>query len=268
MLTFVHLSDSHLHPDRSYSKRYSRLSPLAGAEAVVRAIQALPVRPAFVLHTGDVTNDLKGADNVLVRRVFDPLGLPMYYLAGNHDDSEALQRVVMGTDALKRYLYYDFEAQGVQMACLDSNGKTTDEGQPVPEPGGYLPAEQLDWLRAIAQADDARPLIVAVHHNPIASGIPWMDGWMRLLNGEALHEALLPARHRLRVVLFGHIHMPLDIVRDGILYSAAASTWCQFQGYPGVAQDDVVEDKESPIGFSLVHVHAGGVTIRRHSVLP
>lgn len=144
MLTFVHLSDSHLHPDRSYTKRYSSLSPLAGAEAVVRAIQALPLRPHFVLHTGDVVDDLSPEEYGLVRQVFDPLDLPIYYLAGNHDDAAALQSVVMGTDALKRYLYYDFEAQGVQIVCLDSNARQSDDGQPVQPPAGYLPPNR--WI--------------------------------------------------------------------------------------------------------------------------
>ncbi|MCS6835524.1 MAG: metallophosphoesterase [Anaerolineae bacterium] len=270
MLTFVHISDSHLHPDRSFTKRYSSVSPLVGAEAIVRAIQALPLRPAFVLHTGDVVNDLSPDEYDLVRQVFDPLDLPVYYLAGNHDDATVLQSVAMGTDALRRYLYYDFEVQGVQIVCLDSNARESDDGQPIQPPTGYLPAQQMDWLRGIVQTEDERPLIVAVHHNPVASGIPWLDGDMRLVNGDALHEALLPARRRLRAVLFGHVHMPIEMVRDGILYSAAASTWCQFQGYPGVGEglDSVAQDEQSPIGFSIVHVHARGATIRRHNVLP
>jgi Icc protein len=266
MLTFIHITDTHLHPDPNYKKHYSSFSPLAGSQAVIRAIQSLPFKADFVLHTGDVTHDLKGEDCRIVNEVFAPLDLPIYYVAGNHDDAESLQTVIMGTDALQKHPHYELEIKGVQIVCLDSNAKTTGNGARIASPAGYIPEAQIEWLEGITASTDPRPLIVAVHHNPVISGVPWLDTVMRLVNGADLHRALLPARDRLRGVFYGHTHMPMDIYRDGILYSAGASAWCQFQAYPGVEIDGILEDKGALPGFSVVTVGEHGTTIRRHTV--
>lgn len=266
MLTFIHITDTHLHPDPDYKKRYASFSPLKGTQAVVHAIQSLPFQADFVLHTGDVTHDLKGDDCRVVNQVFAPLNLPIYYVAGNHDDAESLQTVIMGTDALQKHPHYELEVNGVQIVCLDSNARTSGNGTPIASPAGYIPEAQIAWLSELAMRPDPRPLVVAVHHNPVPSGVPWLDTWMRLVNGADLHRALLPARQRLRGVFYGHTHMPMDIYKDGILYSAGASAWCQFQAYPGVDMDDVYEDKGALPGFSVVTVGEHGTTIRRHTV--
>jgi Icc protein len=104
-------------------------------------------------------------------------------------------------------------------------------------------------------------LIVAVHHNLLPTGIPWLDDFMRTTNGEAVHAALLPARHRLRGVFFGHVHQPLDMLRDGILYASAPSSWCQYHAYPD--QADTIEDAASGPGFNIVTVTDDQTYVRR-----
>ena len=104
---------------------------------------------------------------------------------------------------------------GVQFLLLDSSVPAVDEHY------GQLEPEQLAWLEQRCAADDPRPLVVALHHNPLSLVVTWLEG-IALRNGEALHEVLLLARNRLRCVFYGHIHESVLTLRDGIPYQSGA----------------------------------------------
>ena len=258
LLTFVHLSDTHIHHDLDYSKPYADVTSYEGAVALTKAVNDLPFRPDFVLHTGDVAYN---PDPEAYKTCLDILGeikFPVYYVAGNHDDSVSLQRHLLHRDEPRRTFHYAFETNGVQIVVLDSNG-------PTDPPAGLLDDYQLEWVAGLCAADDDRPLIVAVHHNPLPVDVPWLDDYMALRNGDLLHEALLPARHRMRGVFFGHVHQNVDIYRDGILYCSTLSSWTQFQAYPGMTI--TTSDRGAEPGFSVVMVSAEQTFIRRYRFL-
>jgi Icc protein len=184
--------------------------------------------------------------------------LPIYYVVGNHDHAASVQRVLMGRATATVPLHYETDIKGVQLVVVDSNG-------PATIPAGNITAEQLVWLEEICTRADDRPLLIATHHNVVPYGIPWLDGFMRTNNGEAFHDIVLQAKHRLRGVFHGHIHQCIDVVRDGVLYSAAASPWCQFSGYPTPDNTDITEDRTALPGFSVVSLTREQLYIRRHS---
>ena len=262
VLRFVHISDTHINPDENYIKDYAQYTPIIGARALVDAVNALPFTPDFILHTGDVAYDPDPSVYDAVAEVMRGFNAPVYYLAGNHDHPRALQRWLMGRegDDLPAYVFYEFETKGVQIACLDSNGPHDPN-----TPSGFVPEEQLEWLDGICSSDNEQPLVIAVHHNVIPMGVPWLDNWMRIENGEDFHRILTRAAHRIRGVFFGHIHQNIDVYRDGILYSAAASSWCQFMAYPMPENDRVIPDPTTPPGFSVVTVSEDRTFIRRHT---
>ncbi|MBZ0278510.1 MAG: metallophosphoesterase [Anaerolineae bacterium] len=254
LLNFIHISDTHISPDPDYNRENSHHSAQEGARALVRELQNLPFKPDFVLHTGDVAYDPVPEAYEVCRDILGGIPYPIYYLAGNHDDPAALQRTLMRREDAVLPFHYALEINGVVIACLDSNG----QAEP---PRGYVSGEQLAWLEGICAADDDRPLVVAVHHNVLPVGIPWLDEFMPITNGEDVHRALLPGKDRLRGVFHGHIHQNTDVLRDGILYSSAASSWCQFHAWPGMV--DTNADRDSDPGYSIVTVTRDRTYIRR-----
>src|SRR5690606_29784611 len=129
-------------------------------------------------------------------------------------------RVFLQRSEIQPTWHYSFEVNGVQVIGLDSTG-------PAEPPSGTISEEQFSWLRGITESGDSHPLVIGVHHNTLAVGTPWLDSFARMANGNELHDALLPARHRIRGVFFGHIHQNTQTLRDGILYSSALSSWYQ-----------------------------------------
>lgn len=260
LLKFVHISDTHLTPDMSYIKDYARFTPLTGYQAMVESINALPFTPDFILHTGDVAYDPEPEIYDFIRTELDALKAPVIAIAGNHDHQHALQRSVMDVpeDQLQANYHHELELNGVQILLVDSNA-------PERLPAGRVPDEQLDWLRERCTADDPRPLVVAVHHNVLPVGVPWLDDWMRMTNGTDFHAAVKPAAARMRGVFHGHIHQNIDTYADGVLYSAASSSWSQFMSYPIPENDRISPDFITPPGYSVVTVTEQRTYIRRHT---
>jgi 3',5'-cyclic-AMP phosphodiesterase len=122
-------------------------------------------------------------------------------------------------------LSYSFNLKGERFLVLD--GRAPDEL----DPHGILPDSQLEWLRREA-ASEGSPLTVFLHFPVVPMNAIWMDANMRLLNWEAVHEALRPAVKRLRGVFHGHIHQSMQTVRDGVGYTAVASSFAQFTAWP------------------------------------
>lgn len=254
LLRFVHISDTHISHDPNYVSDRG-VHPTRNAEALVAQINNLPFKPDFVLHTGDVIYNPDEAAYEKARTVLGQIRYPVHYLAGNHDSSEMLQRVFLQRDTVQPAYHYQFEVNGVQVVCLDSTG-------PATPPSGTVIDDQLAWLRSITESDDPRPLVVAVHHNTLETGVPWLDTFMRMANGDALHAALLPARHRIRGVFYGHIHQNSQTLRDGILYSSVLGSWYQIHSWPGQTETTLEPDAEP--GFNIVTISTDQTHIRNH----
>jgi 3',5'-cyclic AMP phosphodiesterase CpdA len=255
LVRFVHFSDTHLNADPDYTHAEADYTPLQGARELVRQINALPFKPDFVLHGGDVAYDPDESAYHTAREILSEIQFPIHYLVGNHDDRAALQKIAVGrSDILPKY-YYEFDVNGVQFVMLDSNA-------PAPFAGGALGGAQLDWLRGICETVDPRPLVVGVHHNALPIGAPFWDEFMRMTDGEDFHQILLAAQKRLRGVFFGHVHQATDTYRDGILYSSVPSTWYQLHCYPG--QSGILPDIDAEPGFNVVTLTRSQTFIRRH----
>jgi 3',5'-cyclic-AMP phosphodiesterase len=88
------------------------------------------------------------------------------------------------------------QVAGLTVALCDSTIPGQDDG--------WLADETIGWLDAVL--DDARdgPALVAMHHPPVALGIPFVDG-IRQRDGHRLEEVL--RRHpQVVAVLCGHAH--------------------------------------------------------------
>lgn len=256
LLHFVHISDTHISHDPQYQQAELNRSPTPAAEALVEQINNLPFEPAFVLHTGDVTYDPQEPAYELARSILGRIRWPVHYIPGNHDSAEMLQRVFLQRDALQPTWNTSFDVNGVQVVLLDSTG-------PAKPPSGTVSEEQLEWLRGITESGDTHPLVIAVHHNTLATHIPWLDNFMRMANGDALHAALLPARERIRGVFYGHIHQNAQTIRDGILYSSVLSSWYQIHSWPG--QTETMLELDAEPGFNVVTITADQTHIRHHT---
>ena len=256
---FVQISDTHFGPTVDYS-RHGRF-PLPCARRVVEVINNLPVRPEFVVHTGDVVTDPHPAAYRLAAETFSELETPIYYVNGNHDTAADIRHYLeMGpyeqAGRNPERLSYTFEAKGHRFLVLDARGP--DEIDPL----GLMADSQLELLAQETQPEGPS-LSVFVHYPVLPLNSIWMDENMLIINGEQVHQALRPATGRLRGVFHGHVHQHMQTIRDGVVYVSAASVFAQFAAWPNDA--DVRYDPDHRPGFNFVHLLPKQTIVHQHT---
>lgn len=256
---FVHISDTHIGPSMGYT-RHGHAS-LPAAQRLVDLINNLPVRPDFVVHTGDVVTEPDPRSYVLAADTLSRIKAPVYYVNGNHDDARDIRQYLpMGPrqDLFDdpKTLAYTFAYSGYRFLVLDGRGPAEID------PHGVLSEGQLEVVRREAQPEGP-PLAVFVHFPTLPLDSKWHDANMLILNGEALHQVLLPARDRLRGVFSGHVHRPMQTLRDGILYVAVGSAFSQFTAWP--LDEMVGYDADALPAFNFVHLMPQQTIIHQHT---
>lgn len=237
VLSFVHITDTHLGPTLDYE--FYGYHPAAHLRQLIDLINTFPTQPDFVLHTGDLTNDAS-AESYEAALMLRDLKAPLVLVNGNHDERALLRKYFDAPPHTSgdpgAPLDYAFEVKGERFVVLDAHNPAEAR-----DPLGKLRPDQLAWVHSEA-APHGPPLTVCLHYPPFELDSPWLNANMLLLNGDDLHQALLPARDRLRGVFYGHLHRSCQFVRDGILYACAASSvsqyaWRPWQDTPQVDHD-------------------------------
>jgi len=210
--TFLQISDTHVGFDKP-------ANPDARAtfrEAVAKA-KALPVKPAFVLHTGDITHLSKDVEFADAEDIVREIGLPVFHVPGEHDmlDEGAgkayLERHGKGTLGAG---WYSFDHEGVHFVALVNVADLKPGGL------GHLGETQLAWLRDdLAGRSSSAPIVVFAHMPLFEVYAPW--GWGTDDGSQALS---LLRRFGSVTVLNGHIHQVVQKVEGRIRFHTARST--------------------------------------------
>ena len=155
LVTFVHLSDTHLHIDPDYVSEHIDFPAREPVQKLIDAVNALEMDVDFVLHTGDVAHWPETPEHYhTAREILNQIRFPTYYCPGNHDIVTDFQEHFLGIAADDIQPTYDksFDVNGVQVVTLDTHMPVEVESH-----AGYVTAEQLDWLDTICRAKDDRP---------------------------------------------------------------------------------------------------------------
>ena len=260
---FVHISDSHIGPSTDFES--GGRNPYGNLTRLLEAIKALPTRPDFVMHTGDVASGRHATLGdpeayQLASEQFAQLGLPMYYAVGNHDDPSEVLKMKMGErssviEAAEPIVSYSFEFGTERFAVLHSQGPHEEVGA-----GGKLPEGQLEFLEQ--QLADGTTTTVFLHHCPMDIDSAWFKGRVDMVDGMDLHRMLLPYRESIRGVFFGHIHRAAQIVRDGIHYCSVGSPYSGLNYWPDETETDV--DPDSPLPYNFITLTDEATIIKEH----
>jgi 3',5'-cyclic AMP phosphodiesterase CpdA len=230
--SFVQISDSHIGFMKGPYRDVTGTLKLA-----VDRINRLPQRPAFLLHTGDLTHLARANEFDTVAGVLKGVKAEkVHYVPGEHD---------FDTDDNKRYLerfgkgtrgtgWHSFDYKGVHFIGLVNvaNAKSGSSSGL-----GVLGHVQLDWLRKdVAGLAASTPVVVFAHVPLWAVYEKW--GWGTKDAEQAL--ALL-RRFGSLTVLNGHIHQVMQKVEGKVVFHTARSTAFP-QGQPGHGTPGPVRD--------------------------
>ena len=211
--TFAQISDTHV----GFNGEANR-DALGTLRDSIAGLNALEPRPAFVLHTGDLSHGQKpGAFDTLAESLKAVRAEKIFYIPGEHDVA-----IDGGKDYLSRYGAGTYEGQGYQ--SFDYRGVhfvgLVNVLSYKPGVGGALGDAQIGWLRKDLDAQRPSTPIVVFSHVPLWAVYPaW--GWTTA-DGEQVIGML--RRFGSVTALNGHIHQVLQKVEGTITFHSAHST--------------------------------------------
>jgi len=210
--TFLQMSDSHVGFDKAANP-----NALGTLQEAIAKVKALPNKPAFMLHTGDITHLSKPKQFDDAAQVLGSAGLDAHYVPGEHDNLDDVP--------LKSYLerygkntkgtgWYSFDQRGVHFIGLNNVMDLKAGGM------GMLGPEQLAWLADDVKGLSASTPIVVFAHIPLWT-ISKEWGWGTEDSEQALS---MLKRFGSVTVLNGHIHQLMQKVEGNVNFHTARST--------------------------------------------
>ena len=213
-LSFLQISDSHIGFSKEANKDVTETFKIA-----LDRINAMPTQPAFLIHTGDISQLSKPEEFDTFDQVLKSCKTKdVFYVPGEHDvlnDGGKLFR--------DRYLksvegkgsgWYSFNKNGVHFVGLVNVVNLQAGGL------GQLGDEQLEWLEDDVKGLSAETPIVVFAHIPLWAVYPkW--GWGTDNSERALGYL---KRFGSLTVLNGHIHQVLRKVEGNVTFHTAMST--------------------------------------------
>ena len=211
--TFAQISDSHI----GFSRDPNTDTP-GTLKAAMDQVKAL--KPAMILHTGDVSHLSKPAEFDAAAQIVGAGGMDTHYVPGEHDvldeDTKAFGPRFLAKEKppSREALFYSFDQEGVHFIGLNNVTDLKAGGQ------GNHGEVQLAWLEGDLKGRSASQPIVVFAHIPL-----WLVyeqwGWGTSDGARALG---LLARFGSVTVLNGHIHQVIQKVEGHVAFHTARST--------------------------------------------
>jgi 3',5'-cyclic-AMP phosphodiesterase len=211
-LSFVQISDSHMGFNKPANP------DVAGTlKAAVDKINALPIAPELMLHTGDISHLSKPEEFDTVDQILKGASAKdVFFVPGEHDVLDETGKAYLERygKASKGMGWRSFDKKGVHFIGLVNVMNLKAGGL------GSLGREQLEWLEDdVKQLKSSTPIVVFAHIPLWAVYPQW--GWGTEDSAQAL--AYLK-RFGSVTVLNGHIHQIMQKVEGNVTFHTAMST--------------------------------------------
>ena len=239
-ITDIHLGFDPINPDEFNRQRL---------DATVKVLRAIDPAPDLMLVTGDIAND--GDDRQSYARwkkAVAGLSFPIYPLMGNHDSRAPFLELFPETGNADGFIQYAIEDHPLRILVLD----TLEVGRH----GGGFCTKRAAWLRNRLDEAPERPTLIALHHPPISTGIPWLTEdpdapWARRL------EDLIEGRSNIVAMVAGPVHRPIVTRWAGTALLVCPST------APQVALDLTPIDANTPDDRPMIVADPPGFALHR-----
>jgi Icc protein len=251
--TFLQISDTHIG-----FKKPANPDVVATLQETIAKVKALPHKPDFLVHTGDITHLATPEQFDTAQQLLSEIHLPVHFVPGEHDlvngtnPHAYLDRFGRGTIGQG---WYSFDTSGVHFIGLVNVLQLTDHGM------GSLGSEQLEWLKDdVSRLSDSTPIVV-LSHFPLYPLYPqW--GWG---TSDGIRALALLRRFDSVTALNGHIHQVQQKIDGNMVFHAGRST-AYPQPAPGVGPGPgpllvPPEQLRSAIGISSVEVRQSPATL-------
>ena len=232
-MLIAQITDLHIGFDPGNPGEYNTLR----LRSVIERLLSAPNRPDLLLMSGDLAEFGDAASYERLRAVVSACPFPVLPMVGNHDEREALLAAFPGTPSQGGFVHYGVGLPGLRLIVLD----TLEPGRH----GGAFCEARAEWLAAQLAVAPDMPVLIAMHHPPLETGIAWLDGserepWMaRFAETIAGHAQIVG-------IVCGHMHRTIHAALGGVPVTVCSST------APTVGLDLTPLDPRRPDGRAMI----------------
>ena len=199
MTKIIQISDPHIVPlgELAYGQVDTTIYLRKCVETINRILPEIgPVDMAFV--AGDLTDFGTAEEYKRFRDIMASLKIPYRAIPGNHDNVSEMRNSFSDQDWMPPSgpINWAVEFSDLAVIGLDTNVFNKSHG--------HLTANSLSYLKNLLKKFGTKPVIVAVHHPPILTGIEKMD-IQNLRDSDDLRSILADYKGEL-ILVCGHIH--------------------------------------------------------------
>jgi 3',5'-cyclic AMP phosphodiesterase CpdA len=248
-LTDIHLGYELNNPDEPNISRF---------DAALSWLKNLSVMPDMLFLTGDLTDHGDVASYERLRDMIADLPFPVHLCVGNHDDRAVLRQVFPDIPMTDGFVEYVIDRPEARFIVID----TLEEGT---HGGAFCTARAARLRRYLSETPVNKPVMIALHHPPIETGIPWMtaehdDYWVEMLDGA------IGDRKNVTIIC-GHIHRSITTNWRGRMLTICPSTAPQVSLELAPIDPDAADNRplitaELPGG--ALHMLNGGSFVTHH----
>lgn len=207
-----------------------------------------PNRPDLLLLTGDLTSAGDADSYARLAELLAACPIPHRMMVGNWDERGSLFDAFPETATEDGFVQFELALNGLRLLALD----TSEPGRH----GGAFCEARAAWLSSKLAVDPKTPVLIAMHHPPIISGLDWLDGsgneaWIaRFANTIRGHSQILG-------IITGHLHRTIHTTFEGVPLTVCPST------APAVTLDLARFPPEHPDGRTMVSAEPAAYALHR-----
>lgn len=195
----------------------------------------------LVVLTGDLSEDESTGSYKRLAELLSSLNRPIYYLFGNHDNTN------LACDVFSEYPLFKQEREIVLENWLVVLLNSKIEGKQE----GNLAKEELDRLRTLLSSHGEKHALICMHHNPVNMDPERFDKY--ILQNPKDFFAVLDAHANVRGVLWGHVHQQSYSQRRDVTLMSTPSTCAQF-----TPNETGIKLDYKPPGYRSLKLHKNG----------
>lgn len=223
---------------------------------VIELVNKQDVPFDLVVLTGDLSEDETAGSYRRLAELLSSLAKPVYYLFGNHDNSN------MAFEVFSEYPLFKHEREIVLENWLIVLLNSKIDGKQE----GNLAQEELDRLKSLLNLHSEKHALVCLHHNPINMDPDRFDKYI-LQNAKEFFSVLdSNVSKNVRGVMWGHVHQEYYSQRRDVTLMATPSTCAQF-----TPSETGIKLDYKPPGYRSLKLHKNGfieTEVRRLVFMP
>ncbi len=210
ILRAVQITDIHLLSEPG-AKLYG-VDTAISLQKVINAIANLSPLPDLIIATGDLAEEPTKKTYNRLRDILALANIPVYVLAGNHDDIDEMRGSLIGENI-----------KFVDRVRIDGWNFMFVNSQQVGESYGFISSDEIALLKVNLEASGNVPVVVALHHTPM----PICPRANCQLQNVTEFDQLMQSFRGVKAVIAGHTHIAAEQLNASHIQYTTPSTFAQ-----------------------------------------